>query len=231
MDAAPGQRPIALTDLTLHLQGVLNAAQCRLLIDEHRAREAEGRLEHSRDANSGADTVSTYTAIDLRKGTEAFSIVHDATEAMINCYHRHLDRFGAFHVLRRESMRYSHRYRLLRYGPGASVHPHTDHAPFVYGSCTFNLSNDYEGGRFSFLNGRHTVELGLGDAMIWPADYFWVHAVEPVTRGARYSANSFLQSVPEQVARQTLEFSRARLSEYNETPALHDGTFYAVDPD
>ena len=32
--------------------------------------------------------------------------------------------------------------------------------------------------------------------MIWPADFFWVHEVEEITDGTRYSANTFLCSQP-----------------------------------
>jgi hypothetical protein len=38
--------------------------------------------------------------------------------------------------------------------------------------------------------------LEKGEAMIWPADYFWVHEVKPIISGARYSLNTFLCSVP-----------------------------------
>ena len=33
--------------------------------------------------------------------------------------------------------------------------------------------------------------------MIWPADYFWVHAVDEIQSGTRYSVNCFLRATPE----------------------------------
>ena len=80
----------------------------------------------------------------------------------------------------------------MKYETGAKIHPHTDHIPNIYGSITFNLNNDYEGGEFKFFNGNYTVSLNKGDALIFPADYFWVHEIPPVTKGVRYSLNSFL---------------------------------------
>lgn len=232
VDRAPAARsPIKLTDLILHVPGFLTDAQCKVLIEEHRRRGVESQLEHCPEATSGVDTYSSFQAIKLIKGTEAFGIVHDATEEMINRYHRHLDHFGAFHTLRRGSMTYSHMYRLLRYDKGAKIHPHTDHGPFVYGSCTFNLNDDYAGGRFAFFNGAHKVKLGKGDAMIWPADYFWVHEVEEITEGTRYSTNSFLQSIPESVLEQVMDFTYERMDAYRATPELHDGTFYRIKPE
>jgi hypothetical protein len=47
--------------------------------------------------------------------------------------------------------------------------------------------------------------LKAGEAMIWPADYFWVHEVEPVITGVRYSTNSFLMSIPDPVKQLTME--------------------------
>lgn len=222
-------RPLLMTDLILHVPGFLNDAQCATLIDEHRRREEEGKLEHCPESTYGVETYSTYQAIRLQKGTAAFSIVHDSTEEMINRYHRYLESFGAFHTMRRASMLHSHMYRLLKYDVGAKIHPHTDHGPFVYGSCTFNLNDDYAGGDFCFFNGRHRVKLGKGDAMIWPADYFWVHEVEPIQSGTRYSTNSFLQSLPETVLGDVLDFACDRLKAYRKNPEAQDGTAYRVE--
>jgi predicted 2-oxoglutarate/Fe(II)-dependent dioxygenase YbiX len=83
----------------------------------------------------------------------------------------------------------------MKYETGAKIHPHTDHIPNIYGSISFNLNNDYEGGEFKFFNGNYTVSLNKGDALIFPADYFWVHEVTPVTKGERYSINSFLYDI------------------------------------
>lgn len=35
-----------------------------------------------------------------------------------------------------------------------------------------------------------------GDALIFPANSFFVHEVTEVTKGSRYSVNSFLTSIP-----------------------------------
>ena len=88
-------------------------------------------------------------------------------------------------------------YRIIKYKKGQWIHPHTDHDPNVYGSCTINLNEDYDGGIFSFWGGKHKVELKRGDCMIWPADFLWVHEVEEITRGTRYSVNCFLRNKPQ----------------------------------
>ena len=39
--------------------------------------------------------------------------------------------------------------------------------------------------------------------MIWPADYFWVHEVTPITEGSRYSTNSFIRSIDSELPDET----------------------------
>jgi hypothetical protein len=43
----------------------------------------------------------------------------------------------------------------MEYGKEAEIHPHSDHDPGnIYGSISFNLNEDYEGGEFKFFNGK-----------------------------------------------------------------------------
>ena len=221
---------IELTDLLYHVPGFLDGAQCDHLIEEYERRASEAHVERSVDAASGKATYASFRAIPLVKGTKPFELVHAATEEMLRRYHDHLDTFEAFHASRRSSMAYSHAYRVLKYETGAKIHPHIDHDPYVYGSCTFNLNDDYSGGRLVFFRGRHALSLGRGDAVIWPADYFWVHEVEEVTSGTRYSTNGFLQSIPRSVRKRVAEFTREQMAEYRASAELDDGLFHAVRP-
>jgi predicted 2-oxoglutarate/Fe(II)-dependent dioxygenase YbiX len=67
---------------------------------------------------------------------------------------------------------------------------------------TFNLNEDYEGGDFTFFGKKFTPKLKKGTVMIFPADIFWTHEVIPVTKGTRYSMNTFIKSQPDPVVRQ-----------------------------
>jgi hypothetical protein len=156
-------------------------------------------LEHCPEANTGEDTYSSFKRIKYEYGTEAYNICRDSTEKMVIEYMDYLDSFGMFHILIRDSMLFSHMYRGLKYEIGNKIHPHTDHYSHVYGSCTFNLNEDYTGGDFVFWNGKHRECLNAGDAMIFPADHFWVHEVEEIKSGVRYSTNSFLLNLPNSI--------------------------------
>jgi hypothetical protein len=188
---------INLTQLIFHKKNAFSKEECQFLIEEYAKLENNDTLENCPDANTGVNTQSTFKRGELVYGTEAWNLVFKANETLINEYMDYLDTFKMFHVFARRSMVFSHMYRLLKYEPGAKIHPHTDHGPHVYGSATFNLNDDYTGGDFVFWNGEHRVKLSAGEGMIWPADYFWVHGVDPVETGVRYSTNSFLLNIPQ----------------------------------
>ena len=185
-----------LTDLIYLKRNFLSRDQCDMIINEFETSPDPPEQEHCPQAFTGVDIWSPFTLKSPQYKSASFSLIHETIEKMINDYHDYTDTFDAFHVLRRESMMHPRKYRIMKYNKGAWIHPHIDHDPGVYGSCTINLNTDYEGGTFSFWGGKHKVELGLGDVMIWPADFFWVHEVEEITSGVRYSANTFLCNNP-----------------------------------
>ena len=185
-----------LTDLIYIKRNFLSPEHCKYIINEFETSPNPPQQEHCPQAFSGVDTYSTFSVKDSQYRSASFYMIHETIEQIINEYWDYTDTFGAFHVARRGSMLFPHRYRLMKYEKGSWIHPHVDHDNGIYGSCTINLNTDYEGGTFAFWGGHHKVKLGLGDVMIWPADYFWVHEVEEITEGTRYSANCFLCNKP-----------------------------------
>ena len=185
-----------LTDLIYIKRNFLSPEHCKYIINEFETSPNPPQQEHCPQDFSGVDTYSTFSVKDSQYRSASFYMIHETIEQTINDYWDYTDTFGAFHVARRGSMMFPHRYRLMKYEKGSWIHPHVDHDNGIYGSCTINLNTDYEGGTFAFWGGHHKVKLGLGDVMIWPADYFWVHEVEEITAGTRYSANCFLCREP-----------------------------------
>jgi len=188
---------INLTDLIFIHKRLLSDEECNQIIEEYESSPAEEINECCPHAFSGENIYSPNTVKKAEIGTVPFDIIHRSVEAVINEYHGYMDSFDAFHVDRRLTLLYPHMYRMMKYKKGQWIHPHTDHDPNVYGSCTINLNDDYDGGMFSFWGGKYKVELKRGDCMIWPADFLWVHEVEEITRGTRYSVNCFLRNKPQ----------------------------------
>ena len=198
---------INFKDLIYHVPGFLTPDQCKQLIDEREYRDAEAMTEHCYEASTGRDTHSTFEQVVLRPETPTFELIHKSMETIINQYHDYLDTFNSFSVRYRDALVYPHMYRLMRYKKGQKLHAHTDNSLYVAGSCTFNLNDGYKGGEFKFFRGKHKVKLGRGDVMIFPADYFWVHEVTPITKGVRYSVNTFLQPIPQSVKLKVQDFT------------------------
>lgn len=189
---------IKLKDLIYIKRNILTSEQCDNLIKEFEERKDVSSYEQCYHAVTNVMTQSTFEAKYLVPETDNFDIIHSKTNEMINDWIMHLDKFGTFHIhALKHLLLFSHRLRLLKYNTGAWIHPHIDWDNFIHGSCTIALNDDYEGGDFSFWNGKHKVKLNKGDAMIFPADCFWVHEVEPITSGVRYSTNSFITSLQE----------------------------------
>ena len=156
-----------LTDLIYLKRNVLSRDQCDMIINEFETSPDPPEQEHCPQAFTGVDIWSPFTLKSPQYKSASFSLIHETIEKMINDYHDYTDTFDAFHVGRKESMLHPHKYRIMKYEKGAWIHPHVDHDTGVYGSCTINLNTDYEGGTFSFWGGKHKVDLGLGDVMIW----------------------------------------------------------------
>ena len=185
-----------ITKLILHKPNFLSKKQCDSLIKFYEKNKIKKTKEYCPHAETGINTLSTFDVIDITYGTKENELVSSSIEKIINMWQDYTDEFKMFHKWKRKSMLYAHKLRLMKYETGAKIHPHTDHDPHVYGSCTFNLNEEYEGGEFTFFRGKKKIKLKRGDALIFPEDYFWVHEVKPITKGVRYSTNCFLQDMP-----------------------------------
>ena len=188
------------SDLIYIVRGMLTSDQCDTLIQEYEDRKETCSYEACDHAMTNILTQSTFTKVELIPETKSFDIIHSNTEKLINDWIYYLDDFKCFHThILKKMLKYSHAYRLMKYDVGGWIHPHIDWEHFTHASVTFNLNDAYTGGEFTFFNGKHTVDLKKGDAMIFPADPFWVHEVKPIQTGVRYSSNSFICSLPKQL--------------------------------
>ena len=125
--------------------------------------------------------------------TEAFDLVHNATDHLIYEYSQYLKEFDFIWLDgMMGGMSHSHNYRLMKYSESQSIHDHVDKSPVVSGSATLTLNDGYEGGLFRFFKGKHKIRTKKRQGMIFPAEYYFVHGVEPITKNVRWSVNSFL---------------------------------------
>tara|TARA_Y100000004_G_scaffold26128_1_gene26437 strand:- start:1484 stop:2170 length:687 start_codon:yes stop_codon:yes gene_type:complete len=215
-----------ITDLILHKKNFLSKKECSNLINYFEQNKSQKAREFCPEASTNIDTWSTFDVINVPCGSKEYKIIASAIEKMINLFHSYTDKFKMFHSARKYNLLYSHQIRLMKYETGAKIHPHSDHDAHIYGSCTFNLNEGYEGGDFAFFRGKKIIKLKQGDALIFPADHYWVHEVKPIKKGVRYSVNCFLQNIPESVKEKLVLKENELMKEYIFNPS--DGIKYNI---
>ena len=189
-----------LIDLACHVKGLVPPTVCDQLIQHYEDRAQEEKFkETSTNVVNWKTEESSFTAVDVLAHHDVSILISGYTGTAINAWYEKLKKFNMFSpetLVNYTSV--SPNYRILKYGVGDKIHPHLDiglgriRGLLVRGSCTLNLNDDYEGGEFAFFRDTYRVNLKKGDAFLFPADPFWVHEVKPVTKGVRYSVNSFL---------------------------------------
>ena len=185
---------INLENLIFKKEKLLTDDECDFLVDTYNSHKSKTYLEQCANAFTGLEQTSSFLAQTLVEDSEACDLVHSKVKQMVNYFHDYIDNFKMFHVNRRLTLLYPHKYRLLKYEEGSQIHPHTDYGQGIYGSCTINLNDDYEGGDFGFWGNKKKFKLKKGEALIFPADFYWVHEVNKIEKGVRYSTNCFLQN-------------------------------------
>lgn len=206
-----------LKDL-IYIEKILTDEQCDALIKEREERDVEGKREQCNHAFTGKITRSTFQQVELIPETENFNIVHDASETIIKNWLEYLREFNAFSVdAQKHFTNFSHKYRLMRYKEGGWIHPHIDWYPMCIGSLTISLNDEseYEGGDFVFFN-KEVIRLKKGEAMVFPANPFFVHEVKEVKKGVRYSVNSFLEMLTFDDSRFVADEVERRIQHYKQ---------------
>lgn len=183
-------------DLILIIKNHLSDDECQTLINEYERKRITATKEQSYHVYANKVAESNFKRVEVIESSTNYELVRSKTEQALTQWLDYLDSKQLFSVpALRSVLRYPYNFRILKYEVGNSIHPHTDWDHFNYASVTLNLNDGYTGGEFSFMNGKHIIQLEKGDALVFPADHFWVHEVYPIVTGARYSVNTFISSV------------------------------------
>ena len=191
-----------LIDLALHIPNFVPTEICNEVIDFYESKDQEYKFfEQSYTQEKKGNVKSSGLCLQINEDDSIYKDIHEYSGKGIVEWLKHINTFGCFEPQTLSVLtQCSHKYRVIKYTDGMSIHQHTDvgntniAAKTFRASCTLNFSDigDYEGGEFTIFRGRYQVKLGKGDLMIFPADAFWVHGTNPVTNGVRYTLNSFL---------------------------------------
>ena len=183
---------INLIDLIYVERNLLSSEECDIIIQENEYEKTY------RESSTGIDLIHRQSGgitNDLNPNDKSIEIVNKYTTITILKYYEYLKKFNYFLVEELiSSFLYAHNYRFIKYEIGDNFHSHIDWTKYGYytGSCTVNLSEDYDGGEFTFFNQNYDIKLKKGDTLIFPASSFFTHGVKKITSGVRYCVNSFL---------------------------------------
>ena len=183
---------INLIDLIYVERNLLSSDECDIIIKENEYEKTY------RESSIGIDLINRQSGgitSDLNPHDKSIEIINKYTAITILKYYEYLKSFNYFLVEELiSSFLYSHNYRFIRYELGDEFHSHIDWTKKGYytGSCTINLSEDYNGGEFTFFNRNYDIKLNKGDTLIFPASAFFTHGVKKIKSGRRYCVNSFL---------------------------------------
>ena len=182
---------INLKDFIFTVDDLLTDEECDFIIGEF----GKNRIykENCFESNSTEVRESTVDITSLMPNTEVFDLVHNATDHLIHEYSQYLKEFDIIWVEAMiANLAFSHNYRLMKYSEGQSIHDHVDKSEFTFGSATLSLNEGYGDGIFRFFKGKYKIKTKKRQGMIFPAENYFVHGVEPISEGVRWSVNSFL---------------------------------------
>ena len=186
---------INLKDFIFTVDDILTDDECDFIIEEFGKNKIY--KEQCFESNSSEMRESTVDITSLVPNTEVFDLVHNKTNHLIYEYSQYLKELDFIWLEGMiENLSHSHNYRLMKYSVGQSIHDHVDKTPVIFGSATLALNDRYEGGQFRFFKGKHKIRTKKRQGMIWPAENYFVHGVEPITESVRWSVNSFLGQEP-----------------------------------
>lgn len=211
------------SDVIYIIKNYLTEKECEQLIEEYESNKYSFYQEDSTNYITNSNDTAKSSIVSLTPGTNNYNLVHDRSEKFITKWIEHLDSYESFFTeILKLNLNYANNYRILKYETGGYIHPHIDWTHFTHASLTFNLNDDYEGGEFSFFNGKNSFKLGVGDAIIFPADFFWVHEVKPILSGTRYSMNVNINSLPRKYSQDITSQVKSMMR----SPEIIDHTYY-----
>lgn len=185
------------SDQILVIPNLVSKNDCDSLIAEYEKKKITSYNEITFSATEHIILASKGRTISIDLNNNLYNTVVEYYRQGLTEFVNFLDQKKSFNIeVYKKQLRYPHQVRIIKYNVGQSIHPHTDWDDFAHASITLNLNEDYEGGEFAFFNKKHIVKLKKGDAIIFPADCFWVHEILPIIKGSRYSVNSFIWSLP-----------------------------------
>lgn len=176
-------------DKFIHIvPGVISPENCRKILDSisNDSWDEAGQKSNSTDPHlRNCDVFDISACKDQAPWNDINAVIFSALNTVWRAYYlQHLD----FRINMDTG------YEVLRYPTGTRCLEHVDsydQRPRT-ASCSIALNNDYEGGRFTFFDGKIKHRVPAGSALLFPSNFMYPHGVEEITKGTRYSIITWL---------------------------------------
>jgi len=180
---------IQLQDYIITVKNVLSNKECDNIVNEYKndLSFTDGLVGKSNEINEVRRvkelSMSNPITIEINKENRTciennlYNACKLATQTFLNIY-------PYFHVSKDSG------FTLLKYEKTDGYGQHVDHDYSEVTrilSLSILLNDDFDGGDWQFFDKEYNVKLSKGDAIIFPSNACFPHAVQNISRGTRYS--------------------------------------------
>jgi len=196
---------MSLRDSVLIHRGAINPADLELLLDHvQQAQMTDSLVSNFEDAV--ADDAVEWVVNPRIRNTQQVHIPSSIAEKLSSIDDANVRAFiNPFYQV---AVRDREPWQILHYGVGGHYIPHVD-AETLYQddigldmwektldrdlSVVYFLNDDFEGGQLVFPALNLTIEPQAGTLVCFPSDHHFVHGVNPVTAGHRYTVVTWMR--------------------------------------
>lgn len=174
-----------LRDYIVSFEDILDADTCDMIVNRY-SQSKLWKPAITKEEEDNKTTVSQKRVCDsilISEHQDQRDVDNILYEAFNKVVLKYKDKYPFFDVQNDEG------YFLLRYLSGGKYIQHIDAGFENHRTVTaiIALNDDYEGGELKFLDGRHSIRLKKGSAIIFPSTFVFPHQIVPVKSGKRYS--------------------------------------------
>lgn len=129
-------------------------------------------------------------SIDKKLYQKSLYIINSLNMALDMCF----DRYAKAHQIDQSKYRIDNDVlSIKKWIPGSGMGPHADGQDGDYNlgfTVVMYLNDDYEGGEISFPNHNVKIKPKAGSLIMFPATKEFIHQVEPIISGTRYTSTA-----------------------------------------
>jgi predicted 2-oxoglutarate/Fe(II)-dependent dioxygenase YbiX len=178
---------LKLTDYMVVIPNSISSELCDAIVNEYSDDEYDDAVVASNNVEKDVRNCQTIFISSAKHNGKNREVRGTIDTELFNVFNIAIIEYAKLH--RNVHIESDTGYELLRYPMGGFYIEHVDsfkERPRDI-TCSVVLNDDFDGGEFSFFNNQFSYKLNKGDAILFPSNFMYPHAVQPVTKGIRYA--------------------------------------------